>query len=235
MRTTIKAFIIGAVFGALTFAGVLWYLRTPAPQAVPPVAQTPPPMPSPPAPISPTVTPVPIVEAPAATVAPAAEVSAAPAAITADASFDGAKMPTDNLLLPVQGVLPTALTDTYNQKRGSDRIHEALDIMAPKGAPVLATADGTIKKLFKSVPGGITIYEFDRSENFAYYYAHLDAYAAGLVEGNFVKQGQIIGYVGSTGNASANAPHLHFAIFRLNADKHWWQGTAINPYPLLKR
>lgn len=144
-------------------------------------------------------------------------------------------MPTDHLIVPVQGVVPSALVDTYNQKRGSDRIHEALDIMAPKGTPVLATADGTIKKLFKSVPGGLTIYEFDPSENFAYYYAHLDSYAADISEGKSVKQGQIIGYVGSTGNASASAPHLHFAIFRLNADKHWWQGTAINPYLLLRR
>lgn len=144
-------------------------------------------------------------------------------------------MPSDTLIVPVQGVPPSAITDTYNDKRGSNRIHEALDIMAPKGTPVLAVADGTIKKFFKSIPGGLTIYQFDTSENFAYYYAHLDSYATDIAEGRRVKQGQIIGYVGATGNASASAPHLHFAIFRLNPDKHWWQGTAINPYPLLKR
>ncbi len=234
---------MGVVVGALALAVVLWYWgrqsATPVAQVAPaaqptPAAQAGPTEPSSP---SPAVTPTPAVAQLAPVVAPTemAEASAVAPAIAADTSFEGAKMPTDHLIVPVQGVEPSALIDTYNQKRGSDRIHEALDIMAAKGTPVLATADGTIKKLFKSVPGGLTIYEFDPSETFAYYYAHLDSYAADISEGKFVKQGQIIGYVGSTGNANASAPHLHFAIFRLNADKHWWQGTAINPYPLLRR
>ncbi len=105
--------------------------------------------------------------------------------------------------------------------------------MAPRGTPVLAAADGKIVKLFDSKPGGLTIYEFDPSESVAYYYAHLDRYAAGIAAGLQVKQGEVIGYVGSTGNASPDAPHLHFAIFRLGPEKHWWQGTPINPYPLL--
>jgi murein DD-endopeptidase MepM/ murein hydrolase activator NlpD len=138
------------------------------------------------------------------------------------------------LIIPVAGIRPSQLTDSYSDRRGGARTHEALDIMAPRGAEVLAAADGKIVKLFDSKPGGLTIYEFDPSESVAYYYAHLDRYAAGIAEGLQVKQGQVIGYVGSTGNASPNAPHLHFAIFRLGPEKRWWQGTPINPYPYLR-
>jgi len=135
------------------------------------------------------------------------------------------------LIIPVEGVRPDQLTDTYNDLRGGTRPHEALDIMAPKGTPVRATADGKIVKLFNSKPGGLTIYEFDPTETVAYYYAHLDRYAAGIKEGMQVRQGDVIGYVGTTGNAAADAPHLHFAIFKLGPEKHWWQGTPVNPYP----
>jgi murein DD-endopeptidase MepM/ murein hydrolase activator NlpD len=126
------------------------------------------------------------------------------------------------------------LHDTFaDQRGGGARSHEALDIMAPRGTPVLAAVDGTVEKLFESVPGGLTIYEFDRARNRAYYYAHLDRYADGLREGQALRRGDVIGYVGSTGNAAEDAPHLHFAIFVLGPEKHWWQGTAIDPYPLL--
>ena len=136
------------------------------------------------------------------------------------------------LIIPVEGVRPNQLTDTYNERRGGGtRPHEALDILAARGTPVRATADGRIVKLFDSKPGGLTIYEFDPTETIAYYYAHLDRYAGGLREGQVVHQGEVIGYVGSTGNASPEAPHLHFAIFRLGPEKHWWQGTPINPFP----
>jgi peptidoglycan LD-endopeptidase LytH len=138
-----------------------------------------------------------------------------------------------SLIIPVDGIRPSQLTDNYNDRRGDARPHEALDIMAPRGTPVLAAADGKIVKLFDSKPGGLTIYEFDSSESVAYYYAHLDRYAPGIAAGLQVKQGEVIGYVGSTGNASPDAPHLHFAIFRLGPEKNWWQGTPINPYPLL--
>jgi murein DD-endopeptidase MepM/ murein hydrolase activator NlpD len=137
------------------------------------------------------------------------------------------------MLLPVAGVKPSQLTDTFNQARGSERRHEALDIMAARGTPVVAAVDGKVEKLFTSKQGGLTIYEFDPTATHAYYYAHLDRYAAGLVEGMPLKRGDVIGYVGSTGNANPEAPHLHFAIFELGPEKHWWQGTAINPYPLL--
>lgn len=140
-------------------------------------------------------------------------------------------MPT--LLVPVQGVQAAQLSDTFTQSRGAGRRHDAIDIMAARGTPVLATADGTIEKLFLSKPGGRTIYQFDPERKVAYYYAHLDAYAPQLAEGQAVRRGQVIGYVGSTGNASPDAPHLHFAIFVLGPEKRWWQGTAVNPYPLL--
>ena len=135
------------------------------------------------------------------------------------------------LIIPVEGVRPEQLTDTYNERRGGTRPHEALDIMAPRGTPVRATADGRIVKLFDSKPGGLTIYEFDPTESVAYYYAHLDRYAGGIREGQAVRQGDVIGYVGSTGNASPEGPHLHFAIFRLGPEKRWWQGTPVNPFP----
>ncbi len=141
--------------------------------------------------------------------------------------------PSQPLLLPVAGVKAAQLVDTYTQSRGAGRSHDAIDIMAPRGTPVYAVEDGRVAKLFLSKPGGITVYQFDPSERLAYYYAHLDGYADGIVEGKQVKRGDLIGYVGSTGNADPNGPHLHFAIFALGPEKSWWQGTAINPYPLL--
>jgi murein DD-endopeptidase MepM/ murein hydrolase activator NlpD len=108
-----------------------------------------------------------------------------------------------------------------------------LDVAAPRGAPVVAVDDGVVAKLFRSVPGGLTVYLFDDQRRYAYYYAHLDAYAADLAAGQRVRRGQVIGYVGSSGNAAVDAPHLHFAIFKLESEPRWWRGTPINPYPLL--
>jgi peptidoglycan LD-endopeptidase LytH len=105
--------------------------------------------------------------------------------------------------------------------------------MAARGTPVLATADGKVVKLFTSKPGGLTVYQFDPDERYAYYYAHLDRYAEGLAEGQTLRRGDLVGYVGSTGNASPDAPHLHFAIFRLGPERQWWKGTPVNPYPFL--
>lgn len=144
-------------------------------------------------------------------------------------------LPAGQLLVPVDGIPLAKIGDTFDQPRGSERHHEALDIMAPKGTKVVATADGKIAKLFTSKPGGLTVYQFDPSEKYAYYYAHLDRYADGLQEGAEVKRGDLIGYVGTTGNADAKAPHLHFAVFELTPEKQWWQGTPVNPYPLLTK
>ena len=126
------------------------------------------------------------------------------------------------------------LRDTFADARGGSRAHEALDIMAPRHTPVRAVEDGRIQKLFTSKAGGLTIYEFDPTGTFTYYYAHLDRYADDLHEGQTVKRGDVIGYVGSTGNAAPDAPHLHFAIFRLTPERQWWKGEPINPYPVLK-
>lgn len=141
------------------------------------------------------------------------------------------------LTIPVQGVRADQLSDTYTDARaGGARRHDAIDIMAPAGTPVLAVEDGRIAKLFFSQGGGgITIYQFDPGEQYAYYYAHLERYADGLQEGQAVRRGQLIGYVGSSGNASPSAPHLHFAIFKLGPEKQWWKGEALNPYPVLRR
>jgi murein DD-endopeptidase MepM/ murein hydrolase activator NlpD len=138
------------------------------------------------------------------------------------------------LTVPVQGLRAQDLNDNYEQPRGDGRIHEALDIMAPKGTPVVAVEDGTIVKLFDSVPGGLTVYQYDPSGERVYYYAHLHRYATNLKEGQAVRGGGVIGYVGSSGNADPLAPHLHFSIFRLGPEKQWWTGTPINPYPLFQ-
>ncbi|HEY5803771.1 MAG TPA: M23 family metallopeptidase [Lysobacter sp.] len=137
------------------------------------------------------------------------------------------------LLVPVEGITATQLDDTFSDARAQGRVHEAIDIMAPRGTPVLAVADGNVEKLFNSVPGGLTIYQFEPSGRYAYYYAHLDRYADGLHEKQAIRRGEVIGYVGSTGNADPSAPHLHFAIFELGPERQWWKGTAINPYPFL--
>lgn len=139
----------------------------------------------------------------------------------------------NSLQMPVQGVVAEGLTDTFTDARSEGRSHHAIDIMAPAGTPVLAVADGHIEKLFTSERGGLTIYQFEPSGRVAYYYAHLQSYAPNLVEQQQIKRGQVIGYVGSTGNASPQAPHLHFAVFLLGPEKRWWEGQAINPYPLL--
>ena len=144
---------------------------------------------------------------------------------------DIARLRLRGLLIPVASVQASDLQDTYTQARGGGaRSHEALDIAAPRGTPVYAVEDGHIVKKFYSKPGGITIYQFDVAREFSYYYAHLDSYAEGLREGMWVRKGQVIGYVGSTGNATPEAPHLHFAIFRLGPERQWWRGTPINPF-----
>ncbi len=138
------------------------------------------------------------------------------------------------LIMPVAGIDPSSIHDMFDEMRGgSTRRHDALDILAPRGTAIVAADDGTVKKLFTSVPGGLTVYEFDPNQRYCYYYAHLDAYAPGLHEGQILHRGDPVGFVGTTGNAPKDTPHLHFAVIRLDPDKRWWTGTAINPYPLL--
>lgn len=170
-----------------------------------------------------TTTPSPDTSPPAATAAPAAP----PPGASGNAADPG------GLLLPVQGIAREQLHDTFSDARSEGRVHDAIDILAAEGTPVLAVADGTVEKLFDSERGGLTVYQFEPGGKYCYYYAHLQRYADGLAEKQPVRRGQVIGYVGSTGNASAEAPHLHFEIHRLGPERHWWQGEALNPYPLL--
>ncbi len=136
--------------------------------------------------------------------------------------------------LPIAGMKIADLRDTFDETHSGHK-HEAIDIIEPRGTPVHAVVDGTIMKLFLSKPGGITVYQYDRDRVLCYYYAHLDRYADGLKDGMQVSRGDVIAYVGSTGNADPGTPHLHFAISELGPEKHWWQGVAINPHPILLR
>jgi murein DD-endopeptidase MepM/ murein hydrolase activator NlpD len=139
-----------------------------------------------------------------------------------------------SLEVPVYGIDREDIVSNFHDERGTDRKHEALDLLAPRGTPVLAAEDGRIEKLFTSARGGLTIYQFDPADRFCYYYAHLDGYAPGLKEGQAVTRGQVIGYVGTTGNAPEGTPHLHFAIFRLGEEKEWWDGTPLDPALVLR-
>jgi murein DD-endopeptidase MepM/ murein hydrolase activator NlpD len=134
------------------------------------------------------------------------------------------------LLLPVEGLKADELRDNFSEARGGHP-HEALDILAPQGTRVLAVDDGRVAKLFNSVRGGLTVYQFDPTETFCYYYAHLHGYAPGLAEGTYLSRGSLVGYVGTTGNAPRDTPHLHFTVFKLGPEKRWWEGTPINPFP----
>lgn len=163
-----------------------------------------------------------------------APVTAAPQTDRAPAGTP-APAPSGPLTIPVQGVAAAALRDDWAEPRGGgSRVHHAIDIMAATGTPVLAAADGRIEKLFQSQLGGTTIYERSADGGTVYYYAHLDRYAPTLVEGQAVARGQVIAAVGSTGDADAGAPHLHFEIHRMAPGQKWWEGEEVNPYPLLR-
>jgi len=139
------------------------------------------------------------------------------------------------LMLPVKGIDVDDLQESFDDKRGEGRRHEAIDILAPRNTHVLAVEDGTIARLFTSKAGGLTVYQFDPASRYAYYYAHLERYASGLTDGARIRRGQLLGYVGTSGNAPPDTPHLHFAIFKLNDKKQWWQGTSIDPFTVLRR
>jgi len=164
----------------------------------------------------------------------------ATAATPASGPVDVAVMPADiadlqarQLSMPLPGVGAATLTDTFGDGR-TKGAHEALDIPAPMRTPVLAVEDGVVAKLFTSQRGGLTVYQFDPASRYAYYYAHLDGYAPGLVEGQPLRRCQLVGYVGVSGNSPASAPHLHLAIFKLEPQPHWWRGAPVNPYHVLR-
>jgi murein DD-endopeptidase MepM/ murein hydrolase activator NlpD len=166
---------------------------------------------------------------------PTAEDSAGNQASSKDAPLQGNFVGTLKLVIPVVGVRPDQLVDTFTASRSEGRIHDAIDIPAPAGTAVLAAADGEIARLFQSERGGTTIYQLSPDKKLVFYYAHLQGYADGLVAGKFVKQGEVIGYVGDTGNAGAGNFHLHFSISVITDPKRYWEGTNINPYPLLRK
>ncbi len=146
-----------------------------------------------------------------------------------------AAAPAEALVVPVSGVGAAQLTDTWGQARAEGaREHHAIDIMAPRGTPVVAAAAGTVEKLFESRDGGHTVYVRRADPAWIDYYAHLDSYAPDLREGVAVRRGQLLGVVGSTGDASPEAPHLHYEIKRMAAGEKWYEGRDVNPYPILK-
>jgi peptidoglycan LD-endopeptidase LytH len=137
-----------------------------------------------------------------------------------------------HLLFPLQGMPRISMKNTFRDARGGGRLHEGVDILAPRNTSVVAIEDGKIARLWESQFGGITVYQFDPTNSYVYYYAHLEKYAPNLKEGTAVKRGQLIGYVGTSGNAPPNTPHLHFAIYRATEPGRWWQGKPIDPYPI---
>lgn len=163
----------------------------------------------------------------------AADVSAGAAATPAVAARTG--QPGTGLLIPVAGIRAGQLVDSFADERGDgDRLHEAIDIMAPRGTAVVAAGPGTVERLFRSEAGGNTIYVRSNDRRTIHFYAHLETYAGGLDEGDVVARGQMLGTVGSSGNADEEGPHLHFAILRTTPDAEWWEpASAVNPYPLL--
>jgi murein DD-endopeptidase MepM/ murein hydrolase activator NlpD len=167
--------------------------------------------------------------------APPSDTAPAPERTTTVTDADLNYIAARNLLIPVANVTASQLRDTFNQARSEARQHDAIDIMAPQGTLVLATTDGAVIKLFQSDRGGVTLYELDPSGRYVYYYAHLMRYADGIAEGKQLRRGDVIAYVGDTGNAGAGNYHLHFAISKTTSPHQWSGGDPINPYPLLVR
>jgi len=160
---------------------------------------------------------------------PTAPVSAEDAHAVASSANAG------KLLIPVAGVRPEQLQDTYTQSRSEGRTHNSIDIIAPRNTPVIAAADGQVIKLFNSERGGITLYQLGTDNRTVYYYAHLERYADGITENRFARRGELLGYVGDTGNAGRDNCHLHFSIWLVTDPKRFWDGENVNPYPLLTK
>jgi murein DD-endopeptidase MepM/ murein hydrolase activator NlpD len=194
---------------------------------------------------APSAAPTAAASSPSPEVSPAAHGSSSPAA-TPSPSFNNAP-PAPHapagaadssgaaLQIPVAGIRPEQLQDTYTQSRSEGRTHNAIDIMAARNTPVVAAVDGTVVKLFQSERGGITLYQLGTDNRTVYYYAHLERYADGLAENRFMRRGELLGYVGDSGNAGRDNCHLHFSIWLVNDPKRFWEGENINPYPLLTK
>ncbi|MDX1420428.1 MAG: M23 family metallopeptidase [Rubricoccaceae bacterium] len=173
------------------------------------------------------------VEGPPVPAGDTARVDPADAAVAQPERLGAPQVAPSGLVIPVAGVEPEDLVDTFEDARGQGREHDAIDILAPRGTPVLAAADGTVLRLFTSVRGGLTLYQLGADERTVYYYAHLDRYAEGLAAGQAVTRGTVLGTVGDSGNAAPGNTHLHFAMWRVADPADFWEGEPINPYPLL--
>jgi murein DD-endopeptidase MepM/ murein hydrolase activator NlpD len=235
----IAAFAAGFAIGALVLVAALWGVGGLKHGPLPPWQRTvagEPPAPAVPDTSATAQLPNPPVPPPENLPAPTETPQSAGSGSADRASTEPATLrpsPELHLAMPIANMDPKTLTDSFNDARTGHK-HEALDIPAPRGTPVLAVAEGNVAKLFNSKQGGLTVYQFDNSQRYAFYYAHLDRYAPGLKEGMLLRKGDTLGYVGSTGDASPNAPHLHFAVFQLGPEKNWWKGTALNPLPMLR-
>ena len=230
--------IAAALFGAV--AALVWFLSyrywsQPATPLRPPsqdAERLPAPAPSPAgAAVSPAAAPEP---PPSPSPGPSPTPEASP---QARGLFDdpGSALASMRLLIPVEGVRPEQLQDTFKDSRSEGRVHDAIDIVAPRGTPVLAATDGRVVKLFQSARGGVTFYQLAAAdERYVLYYAHLERYAEGLSEGHVARRGETVGYVGDTGNATPGNTHLHFQIYRVADPKRFWTGENLNPYPLLR-
>lgn len=226
-------FLAGVVVAAVLL--ILFRAGDAVPSAQPSSSEATPTASGPPAPVadaSPAIRATP--EPPAGAAAGDVPDAPDPPRIRSDTDAAIADLRRRRLDVPVRGVERDALRSSFDETRGGSRRHEAMDILAPRGTPVMAVEDGTVARLFTSVAGGLTVYQFDPTTSYAYYYAHLDGYADGLAEGAAVARGQILGYVGTTGNAPKDTPHLHFGIFVLGVEKRWWEGTAIDPFEVFR-
>ncbi|HLM57240.1 MAG TPA: M23 family metallopeptidase [Pyrinomonadaceae bacterium] len=220
----IAVVVLGAVGALVWFLSVRYWTQPVTPLPAPrgeAEATTPTPPTS-----SPTMTPTPA-PSPSAETSPAASPSPSPPG-------QGQAAPAGRLLIPVAGVKPEQLQDTFNDSRSEGRVHDAIDIIAPRDTPVLAAASGRVIKLFTSKRGGVTLYQLGDDNATVYYYAHLERYADGLTEGRYARQGETLGYVGDSGNATPGNTHLHFQIYRVKDPKHFWAGENLNPYALLR-
>jgi murein DD-endopeptidase MepM/ murein hydrolase activator NlpD len=224
--------IVVVVFG--TLALFLWMrVRHDAAESNPLVIQrTPDPSPSLP---TPSVTPSPAALPTQSPEVPEIEPGLSSPPINKDTPLSSGFVGQINLIIPVMGVTPNELLDTFGDARSEGRAHDAIDIAAPAGTPVLAATDGEIARLFQSERGGTTIYQLSPDKKLLFYYAHLQRYADGMYPGKFVRQGEVIAYVGDTGNAGAGNFHLHFSTTAITDPNRYWEGTNINPYPLLRR
>jgi murein DD-endopeptidase MepM/ murein hydrolase activator NlpD len=236
---TIAAFAMGLAVGAFCIAVGLWGTGTLKTTHLPPWQQ--PDAPQTVAAPSVAASPVPDTTAtariPAAPVPPPETLPPAQGSADRVAAEPSTMRPAPllRLAMPIAGVDPKTLTTQFADARGGgSRKHEAIDITSPRGTPVLAVAEGNVAKLFNSKDGGLTVYQFDNSQQYAFYYAHLDRYAPNLKEGMLLRTGDTLGYVGTTGDAPKDVPHLHFAVFKLGPEKQWWKGEALDPLPMLK-